>query len=212
MISNEREAKINEVVARRQGNLTVVLENVHDPHNIGAVLRTCDSVGIKEVFILLTDENIGMERLRLGKRSSSGARKWVDVKVFRDTDKCFNYIREHYDFILGTHLNEKAVDLYETDLTGSVALVFGNEHDGISQKALPFLDGNFLIPQVGMVQSLNISVACAITLYEAYRQRLGKDLYNTNTTMNPEEQEALKKEYFRRHLYKVKGRSPKWML
>ena len=85
----EREEKFEKVVAQRQFDLTVILENVHDPHNIGAVLRSCDSVGIREIFVLYTDDKLTEEKLTIGKKSSSGARKWVDVHYFTDVEKCF---------------------------------------------------------------------------------------------------------------------------
>jgi tRNA (guanosine-2'-O-)-methyltransferase len=91
------------------------------------------------------------------------------------------------------------VDLYEIDFTQSVALLFGNEHDGVSEASLQFATGNFLIPQMGMVQSLNISVACAVTLYEALRQRRAADMYETNNPMPPAEREALIETYLDRH-------------
>ncbi|MEL6924375.1 MAG: TrmH family RNA methyltransferase, partial [Bacteroidota bacterium] len=83
----ERAAKFRRVIRRRQPNLTVILENVHDPHNIGAVLRSCDSVGIAEIFVLYTDPRLDVDRLELGKRSSSGARRWVDVHFYKEVEK-----------------------------------------------------------------------------------------------------------------------------
>lgn len=187
----EREAKFRKVASRRQPNLTVILENVHDPHNIGAVLRTCDSVGVKEIFVLYSEPQLKQERLELGKQSSSGARRWVDVHFYTNTKACFEHVRSAYDSIFATHLAEDAVDLYELDFTASVALLFGNEHDGISGEALAYTNGNFLIPQAGMVESLNISVACAVTLYEAYRQRKMAGFYENNPLLTSQEQEQL---------------------
>ncbi len=199
MISEKRSAKFEQVVNCRQGNLTVVLENVHDPHNIGAVLRTCDSIGIKEIFVLYTDPNLSIEKLYLGKNASSGARKWIDVHFYTELEPCFAHLRKNYDKILCTHLSEDAKSLHDLDLTASVALVFGNERDGITAESLALADGNFLIPQVGMVQSLNISVACAVSLYEAFRQRNVKGFYTNNTTTTPAEKTALLKEFKRKH-------------
>jgi len=201
----QRLQKIKDVVSKRQGDLTVVLNNVHDPHNIGAVLRTCDSVGIKEIFVLY-DDDIDDNNLLLGKKSAASARKWVDVYLYRDVDKCMQDIKSKYKKILGTHLSSQAVSLYELDLTTPVALVFGNEHSGISERVLPYLDGNFIIPQMGMVQSLNISVSVAVTLYEALRQRSNKGLYDNNTTLSAQQKSELETEYIRRHNEKYKGR------
>lgn len=184
---------------RRQPNLTVILENVHDPHNIGAVLRSCDSVGIREVFVLYTEPSLDQERIEIGKNASSGARKWIDIHLYHDVDACFAHVRQRYQHIWATHLGEKAVDLYEIDFTRSVALLFGNEHDGVSEASLQYATGNFLIPQMGMVQSLNISVACAVALYEALRQRRAADMYGANNPMEASERDALAEAYLDRH-------------
>ncbi|TCZ73832.1 TrmH family RNA methyltransferase [Flaviaesturariibacter aridisoli] len=167
-MTNERRARIEAVLSKRQSNLTVVLENVFDPHNISAVMRSCDAVGIQEIYVLNT--RIPRHK-KFGDRSSSSANKWLTVHQFTDAAACFAELRSKYTRILTTHLSSDAVSLFETDLTVPTALVFGNEHAGVSEEFLAFSDGNFIIPQVGMIQSLNISVACAVTLYEAYRQK-----------------------------------------
>lgn len=188
----ERTEKFKRVADARQGNLTVVLENVHDAHNIGAVLRTCDSVGVSEIYVLYTDENLSDENIKLGKRSSAGARKWVRVNHYTDVDLCFKDIRKKYKKVYATHLSKDASGLYDLDLTESVALLFGNERDGVSEAALNYVDGNFIIPQVGMVESLNISVACAVSLYECYRQRAAKGYFDDNpSTTEVEKAEIL---------------------
>lgn len=183
-MTEERLSKILSVAGNRQRDLGIVLNNVHDPHNLGAVLRTCDSVGIPEVYVLYNEEGVGDENLLLGKKAAASARKWVDVYLYKDTAKCFSDVRKKYSRIMGTHLSSSAVSLYDLDFTGSMALVFGNEHSGISDEVLKYLDGNFIIPQVGMVQSLNISVSVAISLYEAYRQRERSGKYNNADTVD----------------------------
>lgn len=183
-MTEERLSKILSVAGNRQRDLGIVLNNVHDPHNLGAVLRTCDSVGIPEVYVLYNEEGVGDENLLLGKKAAASARKWVDVYLYKDAAKCFSDVRKKYIRIMGTHLSSSAVSLYDLDFTGSMALVFGNEHSGISDEVLKYLDGNFIIPQVGMVQSLNISVSVAISLYEAYRQRERSGKYNNADTVD----------------------------
>jgi len=182
----EREARIAQTVSSRQLNLCVILENVHDPHNIGAVLRSCDSVGIQEVYLLVTDPQMDIESIFLSKRASSGARKWLDIYLYTDLEKCMSDVRSKYDQILGTKLNDESKSLYEFDLSGSVAIAFGNEHDGLTDGFVKHLNGNIEIPQFGMVQSLNISVACAVTLFESLRQRQAKGMYTPE--MNTEKQ------------------------
>ena len=164
----ERSERLNGVLNKRQFNLTVVLENVSDPHNISAVMRTCDAVGIQEIYIL---NSVIPKHKKWGSKSSSGAAKWLTIFQFTDLDECFIQLRKKYDKIYTTHLSADAAGLYELDLTESVALIFGNEHSGVSEELITRCDGNFIIPQVGVIKSLNISVACAVSLYEAYRQK-----------------------------------------
>ena len=167
-MTNERRQKIESVLSKRQNDLTVVLENVFDPHNISAVMRSCDAVGIQEIYVLNT--KIARHK-KWGARSSSSAAKWLTVHQFETADECFGALRKKYSVILTTHLSTDAVSLYKLDLTQPVALVFGNEHSGVSEEIIKMADGNFIIPQVGMIRSLNISVACAVSLYEAFRQK-----------------------------------------
>lgn len=164
----QRSNKILSVLRKRQNDLTVVLENVFDPHNVSAVMRSCDAVGIQELFVINT---MAPPHKRWGYRSSSSAYKWITVHQFDNLEQCVAAVRQQYDRILTTCLSAEAVSLYELDLTGKTALVFGNEQKGISEELAAAGDGNFIIPQMGMIQSLNISVACAVTLYEAYRQK-----------------------------------------
>lgn len=156
------------VLNKRQNDLTVVLENVFDPHNISAVMRTCDAVGIQEIYVLNT--KIPRHK-KWGSKSSSSAAKWLTIHQFDNNEECFAQLRKNYNRIFTTHLSSDAVGLYDLNLTDSVALVFGNEHSGVSDEILALSDGNFIIPQVGIIRSLNISVACAVTVYEAYRQK-----------------------------------------
>lgn len=205
----KRLEKFTRVAGNRQPDLTIILENVHDPHNIGAVLRTCESVGIKEIYLLFTEAHLSEENIRMGSRTSAGSRKWVDVYLYRDAEACFAEVKKKYQRILSTHLAEDAVDLYDLDLSESVALLFGNERDGLSEEALAFSDGNFIIPQVGMVESLNISVACAVTLYEAFRQRKEKGYYGDHPHWQEPEKQKLLDNYLERHFQKQKNALPK---
>ncbi len=173
----ERQNRITNVLNSRQPDLTVVLENVHDPHNISAVMRTCDSIGIQNIYILNT--RIARHN-KFGKKSSASAAGWLSIHHFDNTEACFEELKAKYSRIYATHLGTESHSLYDLDLTESVALVFGNEHAGISEEALQLCDGNFIIPQVGMVRSLNISVACAVSLYEAFRQKQQAGHYNSS--------------------------------
>lgn len=187
----ERFERLTNVLNKRQPDLTVVLENVFDPHNISAVMRTCDAVGIQEIYIL--NNKIPPHR-KWGEKSSSSAVKWLTIHQFTDAQDCFAALRKRYKKIYTTHLSTDAVGLYELNLTESVALVFGNEHSGVSEEIIAMADGNFIIPQVGIIKSLNISVACAVCLYEAFRQKNNAGHFDT-VKLQGEELSTLRNEW-----------------
>ena len=172
-LSDDRSEKIYACVSRRQPSLSIVLENVHDPHNVSAVLRSCDAVGVMDVHLVY---HSGQSFPELGEKSSASARKWVLTHKHSSIDECYDYLRKE---ILTTGMSNEARSLYAIDFTEPIAIVFGNEHAGVSEEAILKADGNMLIPQVGMIQSLNISVACAVTLYEAFRQRSINGMYDS---------------------------------
>jgi len=185
----ERIKRLTSVLNKRQGDITIVLENVSDPHNISAVMRSCDAVGIQDIYILTT--KIPRHK-KWGARSSSSAAKWLTIHQFDNADECFSALRKKYSSILTTHLSSDAVSLHNIDFTKSIALVFGNEHSGVSDEIRELADGNFIIPQVGIIQSLNISVACAVSLYEAFRQRTNAGQYNQQGLTDVRYKELLK--------------------
>ena len=164
----ERQERLLNVLNKRQHDITLVLENVFDPHNISAVMRTCDAVGVQEIFVL--NSKIPPHK-KWGAKSSSSAAKWLTIHQFTNLEECVAALRDRYDTVLTTHLSSDAKPLHEIDFTKKIALVFGNEHAGVSDEMRNLADGNFIIPQVGIIKSLNISVACAVTLYEAFRQK-----------------------------------------
>ncbi len=131
-------------------------------------MRTCDAVGIQDIYIL---NNKIPPHKKWGAKSSSSAAKWLTIHQFTDPIACFEELRKHFKKIYTTHLSTDAVGLYDLNLAEPVALVFGNEHSGVSDEIIAMADGNFIIPQVGIIKSLNISVACAVSLYEAFRQK-----------------------------------------
>jgi tRNA (guanosine-2'-O-)-methyltransferase len=170
----ERVEKINCVLSKRQPDLRVVMENVHDPHNISAAIRSCDAVGVMDVDLIY---HTGQSKPKLGKQSSASAKKWVNTNFYTSVEECFKNLKSHGFLIYTTHLDSESKSVYDIDMNKKIALVFGNEHEGITNEALSLSDGNFVIPQVGMIQSLNISVSVAVTLYEAFRQRNIKNRY-----------------------------------
>ena len=184
--SERRLNKISQVVKSRQHSLRIVLENIHDPHNVSAIFRTCDAVGVPKVSLLYNLEKFP----RIGKKSSASARKWVDVEKFSSVNECYESLKREGYSIYTSSISTDAVDLYKLDFKKKIAIVFGNEHRGVSDDALNLADKKFKIPMYGMVQSLNVSVAAAIVLYEALRQRQKKGLYK-QSELDQQQQELL---------------------
>lgn len=173
MASDRRLARLESVLRRRQPDLTVVMENIHDPHNVSAMLRSCDAAGVYEAQLLYNTDAFP----RIGKKSSASAGKWVERRKFKTVAECYGALRSEGFRIYATQLNESSTSLYDLDLTQKVAFVFGNEHRGVSEDAASKADAIIQIPMVGMIQSLNVSVACAVVLFESLRQRLARGDY-----------------------------------
>jgi tRNA (guanosine-2'-O-)-methyltransferase len=171
--TEKRKQKIISVANARQKSLRIVLENIHDPHNVSAIFRTCDAVGIQKVSLVYTAEKFP----KIGKKSSASAFKWVEKDKFKTIPLCYESLHNEGFEIYASSICEDAIPLYELDLTKKIAIVLGNEHRGVSGEAANLADKKFLIPMVGMVQSLNVSVATAVILYEAFRQRNKKGMY-----------------------------------
>jgi len=184
--TEERLQRIISTARARQFSLRVVMENIHDPHNVSAIFRTCDAVGVPKINLLYTLESFP----RISKTSSSSANKWIEVEKFNDTENCFNKLRSEGFKIYASMLNKNAMSIYDIDFTKKIALVFGNEKRGVSPESEKSADETFYIPMQGMIQSLNVSVAAAVTLYEAQRQRAIKKMYD-ESELPPDELDAL---------------------
>jgi tRNA (guanosine-2'-O-)-methyltransferase len=167
--TSRRQQRLGEVLSRRQPDLTVVLEQVDDLHNVSSVLRTCDAVGLLKVHLIYPPD-VEPEG-RMSRPISAGTAKWIELVRHDSVDACYQALRAQGMTIIATALAPDAVDLYDLDLTQPTALVFGNEMRGLTDEAVRQSDGQLVIPMLGMAQSLNISVACAVVLYEAMRQR-----------------------------------------
>jgi tRNA (guanosine-2'-O-)-methyltransferase len=169
---NERRIEvIRQVVKYRQQDLVMVLENVDDDHNIGAVMRTCDAVGIQELVILNSRPDTRKKFIKVGKRTSAGTRKYINLSYFTDVNLCVDYLKEKELFLLGTGWGDNSVSMHAYDFTKPTALIVGNEKIGLSAELISHLDGLVTVPQFGTAQSLNVSVATAILLYESLNQR-----------------------------------------
>jgi tRNA (guanosine-2'-O-)-methyltransferase len=176
MPGERRTARLEAVLRHRQPDLTVVMENIHDPHNVSAMFRSCDAAGVWEAQLLYTMEDFP----KIGKKSSASAGKWIERRKFRTVADCYAQLRSEGFLIYATRLDDTSQSLYDLDLTKKVAFVFGNEHRGVSDEASAGADASIRIPQFGMIQSLNVSVACAVVLFEALRQRLEHGKYDSS--------------------------------
>ena len=172
--SEKRTNKIISVINFRQKSLHVVLENIHDPHNVSAIFRTCDSVGVGRVSLVYNIEPFP----KIGKKSSASAYKWVEREKYKNIKDCALLLKKDGFKVLVSSITDSSKSIYDFDLTKKTAIVFGNEHRGVSKEAEEIADEKFIIPMFGMVQSLNVSVAAAICLYEASRQRSLKGMYD----------------------------------
>lgn len=175
--TSRRHERIHSVLARRQPSITVVLEDVHDAHNASAVLRSCDAIGAVEIHLVYIQDKPPMRAFHNG--TSASAAKWIDTHFHDSIESCYRTLRESGHWIFTTTLRRQSIDLYQVDLTQPIALVFGNEKRGASSEAVELADGCIHIPMQGMVESLNISVACAVSLYEVMRQRREAGMYDS---------------------------------
>ena len=174
-MTQKRFNKFRYVVGKRQKYLTLVLENIHDPHNVSAIFRSAEAAGIDKIYLIYNTCKFPS----IGKTSSASAKKWITAEKFENVKDCFEELRKNKFRIYSTHMSNKSKDksLYDLDLTKKAAIVIGNEHAGVSDEVKSLSDKNFLIPMYGMIQSLNVSVAAAVCVYEALRQRSLKGMY-----------------------------------
>ena len=195
MITPARRRRIKQVVAQRQKGLVVVLEDIHDPHNAAAVFRSADGFGVQEVFLIFNQEKYFNPK-RIGKASSASANKWLDFKTYRSVEACFKQLKKQGFCIVATVAGEKAESIFTARFKeDKIALVFGNEHRGLSFEAVELADRKITIPMRGMVQSLNLSVTAAICLFEVTRQRLRRI---SRYKLTARKQRVLQRKFFRR--------------
>ncbi len=171
----ERQQKLRRVLDARQPDLTVLLDNVHKPHNFSAILRSCDAVGVFEAHAVWGDP-----RLRPNHLISSGTGKWVGIRTHPNIESAVTALRAHGFQLIAAHPEGNARDYREIDYTRPTALMLGAELRGLGRQALECADARVCVPMVGMVESLNVSVAAATILFEAQRQRADADLYSTS--------------------------------
>lgn len=181
---SERIEKIDRALAHRTYQITPVLENIYDEGNINAVVRTSESFGIQSYHVIRSLKTKAQNRV------SRGAEKWTDGYTWKESIECLGQLKQAGYFIATTHLASNAIPIYELNPCQKVALVIGNEHQGVSSEALALADANVIIPAAGLTQSFNLSVAGALCLHELYRERVRKMGHSGD--LSPEHRARLK--------------------
>lgn len=203
----ERLAKIRAVLDKRQPDLTVLMERVHKPHNFSAILRSCDAVGVLEAHAIPAkhglpdlEEAAGLDlKSKTFNETSGSAAKWVGLQVHPDTLSALNHMKSRGFQVLAAHFSERALDYRQADYTRPTCILLGTEKWGVSPEAAEQADAHILIPMMGMVQSLNVSVAAAVILFEAQRQRLQAGFYQ-QPRLSPEDYEFWLRNWVERHV------------
>jgi tRNA (guanosine-2'-O-)-methyltransferase len=168
----ERFARLQAALARRQPDLTVLMERVNKSHNFSAILRSCDAVGVLEAHVVPPERG-----LDLHPATAAGAAKWIEVRTHADVGQAARHLHGRGFQILAAHPEGGALDYREVDFVAPTALMLGAELFGLSEEGLALADQRVVIPMAGLVQSLNVSVASALLLFEARRQREAAGLY-----------------------------------
>ena len=158
---------------RRQPDLQVLLDQVHKPHNLSAILRTCDAVGVPRAHAVSRHQDFSVHRA-----ASSGTGQWVDVQTHEGLPEAIQTVQGAGMKVYAAHLSETAVDYRQVDYTQPCCLLLGAEKEGVSDEGAALADGHVVIPMFGLGASLNVSVAAAVILFEAQRQRLAAGWYD----------------------------------
>ncbi len=158
--------RLKSVLNKRISDLTVLIENVEKPHNLSAIIRSCDAVGVLEAYAIFNKEKI-----LTFNSTAQGSQKWVKINQYKETYEAIKVLKKKGFKLYGTNLNPKSVDYRKCDFNVPTAFVLGAEKWGISDEATNLVDEHIHIPMRGMVESLNVSVAASALLFEALRQR-----------------------------------------
>lgn len=194
-ITEHKKSVMERVLAERTRFITVVLEDIFKPHNASAVLRTCDCFGIQDIHVI---EKINS--YKVNPYVSRGASQWVDLhKYYRENGSsvqtCFQTLRQKGYKIFGTSPAPQSISIYDLEPSEKLALVFGNEHDGISEEVKSNCDGLVHIPMLGFTESFNISVAASILLFDLI-QKAGK-YHHPDFHLSNEEKQELRLKWYR---------------
>ena len=163
--------RIKNVLNCRMKNLTVLVEAVNKPHNLSAILRTCDAAGVFEANFISEKDKV-----KTFNSTAQGSQKWVKLNNHETTISAVSELKKKGFKLYGTTLNERSTDYRNFDYSENTCFVLGAEKWGLSDQLISKVDESIFIPMSGMVQSLNVSVAASILLFEASRQRKSKSL------------------------------------
>jgi len=181
----ERFQRLRSVLDRRQPDLTVLMERVNKAHNLSAILRNCDAVGVLDVHAVYPKRG-----LKLHRDTSAGTAKWIGTHQHPDGPTAVRFLQEAGFQVVAADPGRSSIDFREVDYTGPTALLMGAERFGVTPESLALVDVTVRIPMVGMARSLNVSVATSLLLYEAFRQRDAAGLYLTSR-LDPERRRGL---------------------
>lgn len=199
----QRRQRISDVLSKRQPDLTVLAEEVHKPHNLSAVIRSCDAVGIGTVHAVRPTGGVATFSA-----TSASADKWVELVVHDGIASAVAALKTRGMRVYAAHLSQQAVDYRAVDYTQPCALLLGNEKAGVSSEAAALADEHVIIPMLGMVQSLNVSVAAAVILFEAQRQRLAAGMYD-RVRLSDEELREITKRWLPRYATEAEALEPR---
>ena len=181
--------RIKSVLNKRMSDLTVLIENVEKPHNLSAIIRSCDAVGVLEAYAIFNKE-----KLLTFNSTAQGSQKWIKLHQFSETKEAIITLKDKGFKLYGTNLNPKSIDYKECNFKGPTAFVLGAEKWGISEQSANLMDEHIHIPMRGMVESLNVSVAASTLLFEAIRQRQVANII-------PESGEGMCEETYRKKIF-----------
>lgn len=164
-----RQERIQKIMEQRRKDLVLVLENLTEELNISAIIRSAEGFGVGRVYVIHPEG----KKPKLSRNTSSGAAKWMEVEFLTSTKECLESLKKEGYKLVGALVDPKAKPLWKGSLTGKVAIVMGSEAPGLTPEAASLVDENLYIPMYGLTESFNVSVATAIFLYEAVRQKEG---------------------------------------
>jgi len=187
-INSARFQKIKAMLEKRQTDMAVIMENIQKGHNFSAIVRNCDATGVMNAWAVAHNLTAGRE---IQNGISKGAGKWMNMREFDTTTEAITHAKSLGMQILAAHLSDDAVDYRTVDYTKPTAIIMGQEGWGISKETATLVDSHITIPMHGMTQSLNVSVATALILYEAERQRSVAGMFTKSAMSEQEFEEQL---------------------